>query len=69
MHPQPSSEPLLESVWQFPFDEAILPTYVGEYQLNEAFSIVVTHEGGQLFGQATGQDKFPMFAESERSSS
>lgn len=45
--------------------EAILQTYAGEYQLSEAFSIVVTVEGGQLFGQATGQSKFPLFAESE----
>jgi len=45
--------------------EAILQTYVGEYQLSEAFSIVVTVEGGQIFAQATGQDKFPLFAESE----
>ena len=46
-------------------DEEILQTYVGEYQLSEAFSIVVTLESGQLFGQATGQNKLPLFAESE----
>ena len=46
-------------------DEAILQTYVGEYQPSEAFSIVVTVEDGQIFGQATGQNKFPLFAESE----
>jgi len=45
--------------------EAILQTYAGEYQLSEAFSIVVTVEGGQLFGQATGQSKVALYAESE----
>jgi hypothetical protein len=45
--------------------EAILQTYAGEYQLSDEFSIVVTAEGGQLFVQATGQNKLPLFAESE----
>ena len=43
----------------------ILETYVGEYELRPGFSIVVTLEGGALFIQATGQSKFPVFAESE----
>ena len=29
------------------------------------FDIVMTLEGGQLMTQATGQSKFPLFAESE----
>ena len=45
--------------------EDVLETYVGEYELRPMFSIVVTLEDGALFGQATGQGKFPMFAESE----
>ena len=45
--------------------EEILETYVGEYELSPSLSIVVTLEGGLLFGQATGQGKFRLFAESE----
>ena len=44
---------------------AVLETYVGEYELAPTFSIVVTLEDGALFAQATGQPKFPLFAESE----
>jgi len=43
----------------------ILETYVGEYQLAPTFSIVITLENGSLFAQATGQDRFPIFPESE----
>jgi D-alanyl-D-alanine-carboxypeptidase/D-alanyl-D-alanine-endopeptidase len=46
--------------------EAILDTYVGSYELNPGFNIVITHDGKQLFGQATGQDKFELFAKSSR---
>lgn len=45
--------------------EAVLQTYVGEYRLAPAFSIEVTIEDGTLYVQATGQDRFPVFAESE----
>ena len=45
--------------------EAVLATYVGEYQLAPSFSIFVTLEDGALFAQATGQGKNPIFAESE----
>jgi CubicO group peptidase (beta-lactamase class C family) len=40
-----------------------LSELVGEYELTPAFSIAVTMEGGKLFGQATGQPKFELFAE------
>ena len=45
--------------------EGILQDYVGEYELAPTFSIVVTLEEGALFLQATGQPKFPVFAESD----
>ena len=45
--------------------EDILETYVGEYELAPGFTIVMTVEDGALFTQATGQGKFPLFAESE----
>ena len=47
------------------FNENILEKYVGEYQLAPTFSIVITREGKQLFGQATNQPKFELFGEKE----
>jgi serine-type D-Ala-D-Ala carboxypeptidase/endopeptidase len=46
--------------------EETLETYVGTYQLNPGFNIVVTREGKKLFGQATGQAKVELFAARER---
>lgn len=46
-------------------DASVLGSYVGEYQLTPEFAIVVTREGDQLFIQATGQAKVPIYAESE----
>jgi CubicO group peptidase (beta-lactamase class C family) len=43
----------------------ILTVYVGTYEVRPGFDVVVTLEGGQLMAQATGQAKFPIFAESE----
>jgi CubicO group peptidase (beta-lactamase class C family) len=45
-------------------DAATLDKYVGTYELAPGFSIVVTREGDTLFGQATGQPKFEMAADS-----
>jgi CubicO group peptidase (beta-lactamase class C family) len=44
---------------------AILANYAGTYQIAPDFALVMTLEGGQLMTQATGQPKFPLFAESE----
>lgn len=38
---------------------------VGEYALTPQFQIAVTRDGSQLYLQATGQPRFPLFAESE----
>ena len=46
-------------------DASLLDRYVGRYQLAPGFFVAITREGGQLFLQATGQGKAPMFAESE----
>lgn len=46
-------------------DEGILATYVGKYELAPNFHITVTKEGAQLFLQATGQQKFQVFASAE----
>lgn len=46
-------------------DATTLESYVGNYQLAPAFSIAITREGDKLFGQATGQSRFELFAESK----
>jgi CubicO group peptidase (beta-lactamase class C family) len=46
--------------------ETTLDTYVGSYELNPGFNILITRDGKQLFGQATGQGKFELFAKSNR---
>ncbi|NUN99225.1 MAG: serine hydrolase [Saprospiraceae bacterium] len=45
-------------------DPAILESYVGKYELSPGFFITITREGNRLFGQATGQVRFEMFAKS-----
>lgn len=46
-------------------DQKILESYVGVYELMPNFALDVTQQDGQLFIQATGQSRFPAFAESE----
>jgi len=43
----------------------ILEKYAGKYNLAPGFDIVMTVEDGKLMTQATGQDKFQLFAKSE----
>lgn len=43
-------------------DPKLLGTLVGDYALSPDFVITFTQENGQLMSQATGQDKFPVFA-------
>jgi len=43
----------------------ILTQYTGTYELQPGFELVITLEGDQLVSQATGQNKIPLFAESE----
>ncbi|MEP6646873.1 MAG: serine hydrolase [Saprospiraceae bacterium] len=50
---------------EFKVAENILQTYVGTYQLAPNFNIVITRDGTQLFGQATGQSQFELFPKSE----
>jgi hypothetical protein len=47
-------------------DEATLETYTGTYELAPGFNIVITREGNQLFGQATGQAQFELFPKSQQ---
>jgi CubicO group peptidase (beta-lactamase class C family) len=44
---------------------ALLGRYLGEYELMPGYAIVITNEAGHLMGQATGQPKVEIFAESE----
>ncbi len=47
-------------------DTAILDRYPGRYELAPGFIMTITREGAGLFLQATGQPKFPLFAETEK---
>ena len=45
--------------------ESTLSKYVGVYELSPDFKISVTKEGKQLFAQATGQDRFEIYPETD----
>ena len=44
----------------------VLERYVGRYAITPAFVLTVTRENDHLFLQATGQPRFPLFADGER---
>ncbi len=46
-------------------DPSIYDQYVGKYEIAPAFVMTVTRESNSLFTQATGQQKFEVFPESE----
>jgi serine-type D-Ala-D-Ala carboxypeptidase/endopeptidase len=48
-------------------DYKLFDGYVGRYQLAPNFVITVSREGDRLFVQLTGQPKFEVYAESDRS--
>ena len=58
-------KPVPAPIVEVAVDPAILASYAGEYAIAPTFSITITAEGGKLFGQATGQPKFELFAKSE----
>lgn len=45
--------------------ESALQQYVGAYEIQPGFDITITLEGAHLMSQATGQQKFEIFAEAE----
>ena len=51
---------------QVTLDPTILDRYVGRYMLIPTFILTVTREENHLYAQATGQEKFEIFAKSER---
>jgi hypothetical protein len=60
----PLAPPLSTKVrTEIPVVAAVLETYVGVYQLAPNFAITITREGNSLYGQATGQPRFQLFAE------
>jgi CubicO group peptidase (beta-lactamase class C family) len=44
---------------------SLLASYVGAYELRPGLTVSVTLEGNQLSAQLTGQQKFPIYAESD----
>lgn len=42
-----------------------LGIYVGDYELAPGFILTITMDDGQLFAQATGQQKFPLYPKSQ----
>ena len=54
---QPSVRPLAK------MSHADLQRYVGTYKATPTVEVVYTVEGDQLFAQATGQDKYPIYPE------
>ena len=46
-------------------DESIMKRYVGVYEIQPGFEITITLEDGKLMSQATGQQKFQIFPETE----
>jgi D-alanyl-D-alanine-carboxypeptidase/D-alanyl-D-alanine-endopeptidase len=51
---------------QVKVDPKIYDSYLGTYELAPSFIITITRDGDQLFEQATAQQKFEIFPESER---
>lgn len=60
-----TEKPLPAAKREITIDFALLGRYTGEYELMPGFLLVITNEAGHLMGQATGQPKVELFAESE----
>ena len=50
-----------------PVPATLLATYAGTYEFKPGFDLVITLEGDKLQSQATGQEKIPLWAETETS--
>lgn len=55
----------LPSRVEVPISAQVLEKYAGTYELAPNFNLVMTVEDGKLMTQATGQQKFQLYAESE----
>jgi hypothetical protein len=61
-HRTRTNEPLPNARAVVSVPEKTLEGYVGNYELAPGFVIAVTREGARLYGQATGQGRFELFA-------
>ncbi len=59
----PDFQPTVRTAIQV--DPKVLDQYTGTYALFKGFDLVITLENGQLMTQATGQGKFPVYAETQ----
>ncbi|GAB4497061.1 MAG: hypothetical protein OHK0019_29970 [Saprospiraceae bacterium] len=57
-----TDKPLPSAPKELQLAEAELDKFLGEYELMPGFNIAVTRQGKQLFCQATGQQRFEVFA-------
>jgi len=62
----PAPQPRPQRV-EIEVERDVMARYVGVYELNPTFQLTVTLEDSGLMVQASGQPKFPVFAESETS--
>ncbi|WP_296381980.1 serine hydrolase [Winogradskyella sp.] len=60
-----TDKPMPEARKEITLSNDILKHYAGKYELGTNFYVEVTVEGNQIFGQASGQGKFEVFAEDE----
>jgi serine-type D-Ala-D-Ala carboxypeptidase/endopeptidase len=63
-YPLQTAQPLREHI-EVSVNTKVFDNYVGSYQLSPNVVLAISREGDQLFGQLTGQPKFPMFPEGE----
>jgi len=61
-----ASFPLAKQHTEVKVDTRFYDFYVGNYQLRPGIILTVSREGDRLFGQATRQEKFEIFPESDR---
>jgi hypothetical protein len=64
MHLLDPKRPLKKVFKPVDVDPLMLDRHVGRYALAPGFVLSITREGGRLFGQATGQERFPLAAAS-----
>jgi len=60
-----SDKPIPAPMSPVEIDPAVFDGYTGEYEVAPGFVVTVTSEGGKLMGQATGQPRVELHAESK----
>ena len=59
-----TDKPLPSDRQEIELPESELGKFLGEYEMAPGFTMVVTHEGAQLYCQLTGQERFGVYPES-----